>query len=457
MMIDPKASVPLRIAAIYAGLGLAYIFASDWIVESGISAGWTPSVQTLKGAAFVLVTAALIGWLVRHELRRYRRLEQAFVSAQRMEAVAQMTGGLAHDFNNLLMAILGNLDLIEMESPTSEQTRRRLRNAGLAIERGTSLTRRMLALSRNQILAPILVDPNKALREMLPLLTTALGEKVDVRLQLAQEVPPVRVDPGQLESAILNLTVNARDAMPQGGSLMLSSEVSEISARSSDRSGLERLPAGRYVVIAASDDGIGMSRAVLDRLFEPFFTTKPDGKGTGLGLVMVQSFARQAGGEALVSSLEGRGTTVQLFLPAAESALPVAEGPQPPRALQAAGEPVLLVENDISVREVMAAYLVDLGYRVRTADRVREALAVLGEAPEIKLLITDIILGGERTGIDLAREVRRRSPDTAILLVSGYADPTITGQLADFAQVGWIANPVRLDVLGRAVREALVP
>lgn len=450
-MYQSRKFLPVKVAGIYALISLAYIFGSDWIVEADMSPLWRPNIQTFKGAAFVLASAFVIALLIRRELLRYAQVEQAFVKAQRMDAVGKLTSGIAHDFNNLLMVILGNLELIEDEAAQNEVIARRVANALLATDRGTDLTRRLLSFSRQQIMEPRLVDVNDNIHSMAKLMHSVLGEGIEIREKLADDLPLIRVDPGQLESAILNLAINSRDAMPQGGNLSLTTGFMELDKGHAD--GRWHVPAGRYVMISVNDDGEGIPDAVQDRLCEPFFSTKPEGKGTGLGLAMVHGFVKQSDGHIVFYSSEGRGTTVKLYFPEAETRAS-ASGLPPDRLPSPVGgtETILLVENDLAVREVMYVFLKNLGYRILVTERVPDALTILRNEPDTQLLITDIILGDRRTGIELAHEARTINPSLAILLVSGYADPTITGQLADFARIGWLAKPFGHEALARRVR-----
>ncbi|WP_366556563.1 ATP-binding protein [Aquibaculum sediminis] len=256
-----------------------------------------------------------------------------------------------------------------------------------------------------------------------------------------------------LESAILNLTINARDAMPEGGAISLTTNAIHL-ARVYAEGGWQ-IPAGHYVMIAVNDQGHGMSEDVQNRLFEPFFTTKPEGKGSGLGLPMVHGFVRQSNGYIIVYSTVGHGSTVKLYFPSAHKSpaeTPAARSkPQPSKGHEA----VLLVENDRGVRDIMQAFLTPLGYQVLTAERAAQALDILDQQKQVDLLMTDIILGGRRTGIELAQEAGKTHPDIAIVLVSGYADPTITGQLAGLARIGWLAKPFGQDALAERVRAVL--
>lgn len=453
-MMQSRAYLPYKIAGIYAFISLAYIVGSDWIVEAGMSAHWRPTIQTLKGIAFVLVSALIIALLIRRELIRYAKVEQAFVKAQRMDAVGQMTSGIAHDFNNLLMVILGNLELIEEETKHNKKAAQYVANALMATDRGAELSRRLLTFSRRQIMEPKLVDVNEHIQSMAKLLHSVLGESIKVGEMLASGLPLIKVDPGQLESAILNLAINARDAMPRGGTISLSTSYVDLDEAYAD--GRWHVPAGRYVMIAVSDDGEGIPAAFQSRLCEPFFTTKPEGKGTGLGLAMVYGFVKQAGGHIIIYSTPGHGTTVKLYFPAVTGTIHSPGVTASSRAAPMGGhEKILLVENDAGVRTVMETYLRKLGYDVSATDRVSGALSILSGEPGIRLIITDIILGGRRTGIELAREALKINPDVAVLLVSGYADPTLTEQMADLARAGWLAKPFGQNTLAQRVRELL--
>ncbi|MBW8304034.1 MAG: PAS domain S-box protein, partial [Brevundimonas sp.] len=354
------------------------------------------------------------------------KAEADLMHAQRMEAVGRLTGGVAHDFNNLLTVVIGALDMM-LRSPEDAARQKKLGEAALsAARRGERLTHQLLAFSRRQALRPEPTDLNGLIRESEPLLRRALGEAIEFRLKLRRGGARVSVDPAQFEAALLNLVVNARDALGDSGKVTvqtLSCPVVE--------GEIAELPAGDYVCVTVSDNGSGMSPEVMERVFEPFFTTKPVGKGTGLGLSQVYGFARQSGGGVRVTSTVGRGTEIRLYLPqlaAAErpdAAMPVAEL----RAV-AAGRRLLLVEDDPGVASVAQELLEGLGLEVRSAENAPQALERLHET-RFDIMLTDVVMPGGMTGIELARESARKWPDMSIVLTSGYAGDDVDAALAD--------------------------
>lgn len=452
-MIHRWNTPPLRVAGIYLVISLAYIIVSDWFVETNAWSSWLPGIQTSKGIAFVVLSALLIHFLTARELRRRQALELQLMRAQRMEAVGQLTGGVAHDFNNFLTVILGNLELIHEDADCSSAMRDRADHALLATERGADLTRRLLAFSREQSLEPRLVDVNECVAQMKMLLGSVLGEGVTVDADFGPDLPPIKADPGQLETAILNLALNARDAMPNGGTIMLSTSAERIKA--DQMTGRWPVAKGSYVRISVMDNGLGMSQRVQDRIVDPFFTTKPEGSGTGLGFPMAHGFVKQSGGHVVVCSEVGRGTTVSLYFPISKQAKPSAAEDPATAPDRGGDETLLVVENDLAVRRILNDHLTLLGYRVHLAARAREVHDLLERGVRIDLLMADILIGGRRNGIELANEVRRSHPSIPVLVISGFADPTIATRLADPARSGWLAKPFSRQTVARRVRELL--
>ena len=344
--------------------------------------------------------------------------------SQKMEAVGQLTGGIAHDFNNLLTAVMGNVELIEAQVGENAGVRRNLEVAKRAIMRGADLTQRLLAFSRKQTLRPVSIEVNGLISSLIDLMTRTLGEDIEIRTALASDVWPARVDESQLENALLNLAINARDAMPDGGTLTIETVNRQIDGRYA-RNHADIQP-GDYVVISVTDTGVGMSEEVLEHAFEPFFTTKSAGKGTGLGLSMIHGFVKQSGGFIWLYSEPGQGTTVTLYLPRADEDMA-----QPRRIGRDAkienghGETVLVVEDDLDVREFVLACLDLLGYRAIAARDGTEALECLQKGQQIDLLLTDVVMPGGVSGIEVAAEFKKRSPGTKILFSSGYAEKAI--------------------------------
>ena len=361
--------------------------------------------------------ARMIGTMI--DLTERRASEQRSRESERLEAVGQLTGGVAHDFNNLLTVILGNSDILrdKLEDPA---LRRMAELIHLAASRGADLTRRLLAFARRQPLKPQRVCLNERTGSVHALLRGALDARIRVRHAPSNDLWRAQVDPGQFDVAILNLAFNARDAMPDGGTISIATE----NLRVRGRSGMERegVPAGDYVCVTVSDTGTGMTEETLRRAFEPFFTTKPAGKGSGLGLSMVYGFVRQSGGHVLIRSQPGDGTAVRLFFPRTalkkqDDALPA---PEPVEAPGPETGNVLIVEDDPLVREHAAHSFETLGYAVSLAASAADALAILDARPDLFLLFTDVILGEGMNGIELAAEALRRRPDLKVLYTSGY-------------------------------------
>jgi PAS domain S-box-containing protein len=362
------------------------------------------------------LVAARTASLQREMLER-ERAEAALAQAQKMEAVGQLTGGVAHDFNNLLTAVLASVDMIAQRT-SDERVQRFVVNAQHAAERGARLTQQLLAFSRRQRLAPKPVDINHLISGMQDLLVRTIGATVEITTRLADELPSAFVDPTQVELVILNLAINARDAMPGGGTLSLETRL--LPTVPPDLRG--ELMDGAYVVIAVTDTGTGMSPEVQARAFEPFFTTKDLGKGTGLGLSQVYGFAKQSDGTVRLHSVPGEGTTVRVYLPRADGA--AAHAPTEESAMPAGASgpaTILVVDDDVDVRQLVVMMLDELGYRVVEAEDGRAALDVLDRGEDFDLLLADVAMPG-LSGVDLARAVRERRGQVPVLFATGYPD-----------------------------------
>jgi PAS domain S-box-containing protein len=359
-----------------------------------------------------------------------QRAEALLHQAQKMEVVGQLTGGLAHDFNNLLMIIGGNLDLIRRRV-SDEHITRRLDQVLIAVQRGAKLTQQLLAFSRIQSLSPESICINNLLPEIEMLVRRAVGVEVDVCFDMAADLWSCRVDPNQLESAILNLAINARHAMPKGGKLTIATENELVDREAATILG-EIMP-GRYVSLALTDTGTGMPPDVLARVFEPFFTTKEVGKGSGLGLSQVYGFARQSEGHIAISSEVGKGTTVRLYLPWIERADSVVLQEVEVVGSNGVGHiKILIVEDDDELRELATQLAEGLGYVTCSASTGAEAIAAVERDPRIGLLFTDILMPGGMSGYELAAEVRRRRPGIAVLMTSGFPGNFLPGACDDF-------------------------
>jgi PAS domain S-box-containing protein len=372
--------------------------------------------------------------------------------AQKMEAVGQLTGGVAHDFNNLLGVVVGNLDLLRERLDTDGEARELLGEALEAALRGADVTRQLLAFSRRQPLQPKCVEPNAIVRAMAKLLSRAIGAQIEVHLVLPDDAWPVLIDPAQLESALLNLAVNARDAMPQGGTLTIETANCAFDAEGA-AAYVDSAP-GDYLVVAVSDTGSGMAPEVVARAFEPFFSTKGVGKGSGLGLSMVYGFVKQSGGDARIYSELGRGTTVRLYLPRARGSAVRADQTAAPTIGSRGGERVLVVEDNPPLRRLSARQLRDLGYAVIEAATGPEALAVLGSGVSVDLLFTDVVMPGGLDGQALAQRAQALRPGLKVLFTSGFtaaAGAAVDAALADRL----LAKPFRKTDLARRVRAIL--
>ena len=387
--------------------------------------------------------------LLSSAIQRFRSEEQ-LAHAQRLEVVGQLTGGIAHDFNNLLTVISGNLQLLEAEAPADAALRETIESAARAVERGTTLTRKLLAFSRRQRLLPRALRPARLLADLAAMLGRTLGERIAVSAACPHDVSAVYADPGELEAALINLALNARDAMPGGGHLKIAASTRHVDGHDD----ATILAPGSYVVFSVTDTGTGMSPEVLAHALEPFFTTKEAGKGSGLGLSMVYGFVRQSGGHVQIHSQPGRGTRVELWLPAASVATGGAEEPIAPTARRG-HECVLVVEDEAEVRRIAVAFLHSLGYATCEAADAAGALARLAERPGIDLLFSDIVLGDGMTGFELAAAAHERRPELPVLFTSGYeyaASDTDAGRAGSFEL---LRKPYRREQLALALRRAL--
>ena len=387
-----------------------------------------------------------------HDLSANKATESALRQAQKMEAMGQLTGGIAHDFNNLLTVIIGNLEMLEAKLTTPLQ-QELVTEALEAADLGARLTARLLAFARRSYLEPEIVNLNSFVVGLTDMLHRTLGATVYLSNTLSPNLWSARVDPSQVESAIINLAVNARDAMPDGGRLVLetSNEVIDTAIAGS----LDGLAPGEYVRLSVSDTGHGMSREVREKAFEPFFTTKEQGKGTGLGLSMVYGFAKQSGGHAAVESEEGKGTVVSIYLPRhrVDGDASGLEGAADP-AQAGAGQVIVAVEDDERVRRLTVSRLTQLGYRVLPAGSGAEALQILASEPEVHLLFTDLVMPGGMSGYELSTRVRSLYPEIRVLLTSGYAEELAKGDhLAEQFKV--LRKPYRQAELAAAVEDVL--
>jgi signal transduction histidine kinase len=371
---------------------------------------------------------------LKHEMEQRQRAETALVQSQKMEAIGQLTGGLAHDFNNLLTAVVGNLDLIRMRA-TDPRIVRQADHAFKAAERGSKLTAQLLAFSRTQKLATAPVDLNALITGMSELVNQTLGAEITVETDLSAGLPHALADANQLELAVLNLSINARDAMPEGGTLTISTK--------RDATNKER------VVVCVADTGTGMPPEVVARAFDPFFTTKPPGKGTGLGLSQVYGVVRQIGGEVSIDSTPGTGTRINVALPIARTA--AEHGNAHSSFMKPGSEAILIVDDDPDVRQIMSGVLSDVGYQVREAASGEAAFSILKEyRPD--LLVIDFGMPGAN-GAKVAALARQENRDLRILFVSGYSDTTAIEKAVGRATL--LHKPFRPAEFAAAVRSSL--
>ncbi|MDR5011743.1 PAS domain S-box protein (plasmid) [Agrobacterium tumefaciens] len=388
------------------------------------------------------------------DLTSRQKVEEELRQSQKMEAIGQLTGGLAHDFNNLLTVISGNLEMAE-SMLRDEGVRRLLREAQDAAEDGARLTRQLLAFGRRQPLNPRRADIGQLISGFSELMRRTLGETIEFKTVTTGSQNEALVDSSQLQNALLNLAINACDAMPKGGTLTI--EIAPVKFDIDHARMFPNIKPGNYVQISVTDTGTGMTPEVKDKAFEPFFTTKDVGAGTGLGLSMVYGFARQSGGNVQLYSELGRGTTVRIFLPAAPNiAIPSEDATNDPPVTIACGsrERILVVEDDARVRRIAVARLVALGYGVVEASNGVEALEQLERHPDIDLLFSDVVMPGGMAGDELADRARGLRPDIKVLFTSGYAEPAVAGrQLA--AKGRWLRKPYTARELAVSLREIL--
>ncbi len=423
------------------------------IERAAINAEWMAYMGSHLMFGLPLSAFLFLGlWLA---LRRTRRLydeaerreiaEGALRQAQRLEAIGQLTGGVAHDFNNLLMIISGSVERLRGELTDKRHTRL-LDMIGTATHRGETLTRQLLTYSRKQTLTPQVVDLAQHLPAVRELLTRSLRSDIEIKVDVPEGVA-VRVDPGEFELAILNLAVNAKDAMPNGGTITIRAKPVTLKGEATEE-GLS----GDFVAVRVVDTGHGIPADILTRVFEPFFTTKEVGKGTGLGLSQVYGFAKQSGGTATVSSAEGRGTAITIYLPRCHEAPALAEPQAQAQPQSEAAGTVLLVEDNADVAEVGAGYLRQLGYRVRSVANAQAALAALRLDAEVDLVFSDILMPGGMNGLDLAHEIAVRFPGIPVLLTTGYS-----ASAQDAVRQGLVVlqKPYDLDSLRRSIGEAV--
>jgi len=414
--------------------------------------GTPPRSVIVSGRPIVDAGGAVTGGvIIGHDITARQEMERRLQQAQRLEVVGQLTGGIAHDFNNLLTAILGNADALAEDLPPRSASRRMAESIRRAAERGAELTSRLLAFARRQPLRPEPFNVNALVVETGELLRRTLGERVKVQSMLQPGLWPAVADPSQLQTALLNIAVNARDAMPEGGTLTV--ETRNVVLDETYAAQRQEVLPGDYVVITLSDTGCGIAEDIRDKVFEPFFTTKDASSGAGLGLSMVYGFVKQSGGHVALYSEIGLGTAIRLYLPrAAGEAQPATAVPADmPRG----SETVLVVEDQPGVRDFVVRQLNGLGYRTLEAGSAADALPALVEGDAVDLLFTDVVLPGGVDGFALARTARARRPALKVLFTSGYSETAFADALTHDPGLRLLSKPYRVADLARAVRAAL--
>lgn len=392
-------------------------------------------------------------FFIGRDVTESRATEEKLRHLQRMDSIGQLTGGIAHDFNNILAIVVGSLDMLAGQPELNAESRKFVADALHAAGSGAELTRRLLAFARQQPLMPRVIDVNAQIQQFAPLLRRSLGQHIEVNFLPGANVWPVFIDAANLEAAITNLAVNARDAMPQGGRLILQTENATL-----DQAYVDANPGaepGDYVSVMISDTGTGMAADVADRIFEPFFTTKAVGQGSGLGLSMVFGFLKQSGGHIKVYSEPGHGTTMRLYLPRAGAGALSANpsgGTGQAQPGQRQSRLILVVEDNEDIRAVVLQQLAKLGYRTIAATNAGEAMRYIDSGAPLDLLFTDIVMPGGMSGYDLAREARRARPDMRILFTSGFPGAVFPDTLEHDPKT-MLSKPYRMQELASRLAE----
>lgn len=385
-----------------------------------------------------------------------RHTEEQLAHSQRLDAIGQLTGGIAHDFNNLLTVVSGNLQLIEIACPDLDPVQEMVRGAHRAVDSAAQLTAKLLAFARRQHLSPQWIDTLAMLDEMGTMLRRTLGETIRIDIEAPADLPPLFVDRAQLESSLLNLALNARDAMPRGGHMRVDARVIDLHCSDAERFAVQP---GAFLALAVTDTGMGMKPEILEHVFEPFFTTKAPGKGNGLGLSMVYGFVRQSGGHVLVESRLDQGTRIEMMLPlrseqTGERTPIQAEATQPIADLRG-DERILVVEDDPEVRSITVTFLSTLGYQVDSTPTAEQALDMVMRETDIALVLSDVVLGSGMSGVQLAKALESSRPGLPVLLTSGYEHQTLQQLGIPSGQFEFLRKPYRREQLAALLRRRL--
>ncbi|MGH7071362.1 MAG: response regulator [Acetobacteraceae bacterium] len=435
--------------------------AEDATVQAGGTIGREIEIGPNEDVRRVLVTrfpvfgesARPIGvGTIATDVTERRRTEERLRQAQRLEALGRLTGGVAHDFNNLLAVVLGNLRLLEQELEARSELLEMVREGIEATLSGSELTGRLLAIGQSQELKPEVTDLGEVLSDMVRMLRRVLDERVEIEFTLGPQLWDVRIDRSRLEGCLLNLAINSRDAMPEGGRLILAAFNTVLEAEANTSARTER----NFVELTVRDTGVGMPPEIRERALQPFFTTKPSGQGSGLGLSIVHGFVAQSGGQLEIASLVGGGTTVTLRLPRCIEEVDRVQTAPPAAHLQAAnGEHILVVEDQIAIRRWLSRQLRRVGYAVYEASDAKAAVRALTHLDRVDLVLTDIVLPGEGSGLAVCHAARRRRPAPALVLMTGYAAEILQGIDAELASAPVLYKPIEPEMLLHTLRAAL--
>jgi len=434
----------------YMRTGEARIIGYGRVVTGLHKSGTTFPIELAIGEASANGERIFTGFI--RDLTNRQRMEEELRQAQKMEAIGQLTGGVAHDFNNLLTVITGNLEMLE-PLLASEAQRELVKEVQGAAQDGAKLTAQLLAFGRRQPLNPTTADMGHLITNFANLLRRSLGEAIELRINVSGSDHKAIVDGSQLQNAMLNLMINARDAMPNGGRVSI--EVSRIRLDADYAHMYPEVRTGIYILVSVTDTGTGMSPEVRQRAFEPFFTTKPTGAGTGLGLSMVYGFVKQSGGHVQIDSEPDQGTSIRMFLPVAEAAvgMPPSSRGADQENLPGGSETILVVEDDARVRRVAVARLRNLGYQIIEAENGIAALAILTDRPEVALLFTDVVMPGGMNGDQLAKAAMEKRPGIKVLFTSGYAQPEVAAQ--GLEKGAWLRKPYTAGELAHKIQDIL--